>query len=245
MSKKGQSSITVKGVTIPMQVTQERRNGYRIAFVKTGLSLRIPHNITETGYQEILGKTHTWLEEVYKKKPEVIRQFTPKNHKSGDVLEVSKRQYRLEITEAERQTSSAMLKHGVINLTLNKDYDPINREKAIKTLLSRVIGQDFQREITRRVMDWNDRTFRRPINSVNLKYNHSNWGSCSSNSNVNLSTRLLLTPEPIQDYVILHELAHLIEMNHSPRFWALVEQHMPDYKKRRKWLRDNQGLCDF
>jgi predicted metal-dependent hydrolase len=80
---------------------------------------------------------------------------------------------------------------------------------------------------------------------VRLKYLHSRWGSCSSSSNINLSTRLLFAPEGVIDYVIIHELAHLQELNHSPRFWRLVAEAMPDYQLKEKWLKDNGHLCDF
>ncbi|HRI62460.1 MAG TPA: M48 family metallopeptidase, partial [Saprospiraceae bacterium] len=83
------------------------------------------------------------------------------------------------------------------------------------------------------------------IKSVNLKYNHSNWGSCSAHNNVNLSTRLLFAPQDVQDYVILHELAHLVELNHSDRFWSLVQGYMPDYREKEKWLKLNRSKCDF
>jgi predicted metal-dependent hydrolase len=66
--------------------------------------------------------------------------------------------------------------------------------------------------------------FQKPIKSVNLKYNLSNWGSCSTKGNINLSTRLLFAPDDVIDYVIIHELAHLLEMNHSPHFWAIVKR---------------------
>jgi predicted metal-dependent hydrolase len=245
MAKQGRTTLEIGGVTIPVTVTLERRNGYRFSFVKTGLSMRIPHTSTQADFDDIFGKMKAWVWEVYQKKPDAIHQFAPRGYQSGDVLEVSGRRYTLQVDEATRQTSSARLEKGVIHITLNDRYDDTTREKAVKTLLSRVVAQDFYPEISRRVLDWNDRTFRQPIRSINLKYNHSNWGSCSSANNVNLSTKLLLTPQPIQDYVIVHELAHLLEMNHSPRFWALVEQHLPDYKVRRKWLRDNQSTCDF
>jgi predicted metal-dependent hydrolase len=245
MAKKGMTSIDIDGVTIPVTVTLERRNGFRFAFIKTGLSLRVPASTTQTEFDGYMDKLRLWVREVQLKHPDTIQQFAPRHYKTGDVIEVSGRRYELQVHSELRQTSSARLQKGIIYLTLNVQYDQITREKAVKTLLSRVVAQDFQAEINRRVLDWNDRSFRRPIHSINLKYNHSNWGSCSSKNNVNLSTKLLLTPVEIQDYVILHELAHLIEMNHSPRFWALVEQHMPDYKKRRKWLKDNQAKCDF
>jgi len=62
------------------------------------------------------------------------------------------------------------------------------------------------------------------------------WGSCSGKGNLNFSWRLMLAGEREIDYVVVHELAHLREMNHSPRFWAVVEAALPDYKERRKSL---------
>ena len=68
------------------------------------------------------------------------------------------------------------------------------------------------------------------------------WGSCSRSGNLSFNWKLVKTPPDTIDYVIVHELAHLKQMNHSPRFWALVEQHCPDYKKHRKWLHDHDSL---
>ena len=115
----------------------------------------------------------------------------------------------------------------------------------IKQLLSRVCAQLFLPDVTRRVHEINDKCFHKDIKSVNLKYNTSNWGSCSSANNVNLSTRLLFAPKDVIDYVIIHELAHLYEMNHSKKFWDIVGQVMPNYKEKEKWLSENGRLCDF
>jgi predicted metal-dependent hydrolase len=65
------------------------------------------------------------------------------------------------------------------------------------------------------------------------------WGSCSIKGNVNLSWRLIMAPLEIIDYVVVHELVHLGQHDHSKAFWAKVEQIIPDYKKRRKWLKEN------
>ena len=63
------------------------------------------------------------------------------------------------------------------------------------------------------------------------------FGSCSSQGNISFSYRLMLYPIEAREYVVVHELAHLLEMNHSKRFYAIVERYMPDYKERRKRLR--------
>ena len=63
------------------------------------------------------------------------------------------------------------------------------------------------------------------------------FGSCSSKGNISYSYRLLLYPEAAWDYVVVHELAHLVEMNHSPKFYKIIEKILPDYKKRRDCLK--------
>lgn len=71
------------------------------------------------------------------------------------------------------------------------------------------------------------------------------WGSCSAKGNLNFNWRLVMAPIIVIDYVIIHELAHLIERNHSTRFWKRVETMMPDYKTHRKWLRENGKVLDL
>ena len=64
------------------------------------------------------------------------------------------------------------------------------------------------------------------------------FGSCSSKGNISFSYRLMLYPEAAREYVVVHELAHLLEMNHSKRFYSIVERYLPDYKERRKLLKN-------
>lgn len=76
-------------------------------------------------------------------------------------------------------------------------------------------------------------------NRIFVKEQRTLWGSCSTEGNLNFNWRLLLAPPEVLDYVVIHELAHLREMNHSKRFWAIVEAWCPEQKTHRKWLRLN------
>ena len=76
---------------------------------------------------------------------------------------------------------------------------------------------------------------------ITIRNQKSRWGSCSGRGNLNFNCLLMLAPAEIRDYVIVHELCHRIEMNHSPRFWAEVQRVLPDYRARRLWLRENGG----
>ncbi|MDR1664353.1 MAG: M48 family metallopeptidase [Clostridiales bacterium] len=73
--------------------------------------------------------------------------------------------------------------------------------------------------------------------AVKITSAKTRWGSCSSRNNINFSWRLILASDPEIDYVIVHELAHLVEMNHSARFWRIVESVIPDRKKQESRLR--------
>ena len=75
--------------------------------------------------------------------------------------------------------------------------------------------------------------------TISIRDQKTRWGSCSSKGNLSFSWRLILAPPKVLDYVVVHELCHRREMNHSPRFWALVESIIPDYKTHRKWLKEN------
>ena len=76
---------------------------------------------------------------------------------------------------------------------------------------------------------------------ITIRSQHTRWGSCSAGGNLNFNCLLMLCPEAVQDYVVVHELCHRKEMNHSAKFWAEVARFAPDYAQHRKWLKENGG----
>lgn len=78
-------------------------------------------------------------------------------------------------------------------------------------------------------------------NKITIKNLVSRWGSCSTKGNLNFNCLLMLTPDYVIDYIVVHELCHLREMNHSEKFWTEVEKIMPDYQRAELWLKQNGG----
>ena len=75
---------------------------------------------------------------------------------------------------------------------------------------------------------------------ITIRNQRSRWGSCSGKGNLNFNCLLMLTPDHVIDYVVVHELCHRLEMNHSPAFWAHVERILPDYRTSREWLKEHE-----
>lgn len=80
------------------------------------------------------------------------------------------------------------------------------------------------------------------VNRVAVRDQRTRWGSCSHRGTISLNWRLIQTPDHVRDYIVLHELAHLRQMNHSHRFWREVERLCPDYRNAAGWLKQNRGM---
>lgn len=120
------------------------------------------------------------------------------------------------------------------------------RQEALKAEPEEVLTAEELRELAKEALQFIPErvSFYARIIGVNygritIRNQRTRWGSCSGAGNLNFNCLLMLTPPEIIDYVVVHELCHRLEMNHSPYFWAEVERVLPDYKKRRKWLKDN------
>jgi predicted metal-dependent hydrolase len=74
---------------------------------------------------------------------------------------------------------------------------------------------------------------------ITLRDQRSRWGSCSSKGSLSFNWRLVLAPHDVLDYVVVHEVCHLVEHNHGPRFWELVERRRPNYREPKGWLDDH------
>lgn len=76
---------------------------------------------------------------------------------------------------------------------------------------------------------------------ISIRRQKTRWGSCSREGNLNFNCLLIMTPKEVLDYVVVHELSHRLEMNHSVRFWTHVEHVLPNYKNAKKWLKEHGG----
>ncbi len=237
--------IEVGEKKIPARIYKEMRDNVRFSITQKGAIMRMPVFIPADEKRKYVSNFIDWIKARVESSEGLQEHFAPNKFQSGDLLKIYEREFKIALEVMDRKVHSGALEKGVIKLKLSSNDTEEGREKARKHLISRLLAQEFLPAIYNRVVELNQRHFQRTFSKVNLKYNLSNWGSCSSKGNINLSTRLLFAPAEVRDYVIIHELAHLIEMNHSARFWDLVERAMPDYRDKVAWLKENWHTCNF
>ncbi len=133
---------------------------------------------------------------------------------------------------------SVRLERGVFRVIAPRGLDDEERRAAVGAEFARWYRERAAELFPAAVDRWLPRMGIDTAPKVIVANQRSRWGSCSASGVLRLSWRLMMVEESLIEYVVVHELSHLSEMNHSPRFWAVVESHMPDAKLRRRQLRE-------
>lgn len=247
MGKTFLTQISIADNVIPVKVYVEKRQNTRASLGSKYVNLRIPQGlIFKPDVQKHLKWLEGWLKQVQDQKPQALyKYFNSRNYENGDIIRLYDIDYSIHISlDSEATLGKIKLLNKEIWITIpnNKEYD---RQKLIKHLLIKGCQKFFKPRLSHRVLELNTKYFEKEISTIKLKYNKSNWGSCSSSKNLNFSVRLLLAPSEVIDYVIIHELTHLVEMNHSDRFWSIVSKIVPSYKESEKFLKMYNHSLDF
>lgn len=214
------------------------------AFFKNGqLWIRIPYFLSKAEELRVLDKFQLWANNQVLKNPHLLFPPEERIFASGNIIKVRNQNFVLDFIPQERKSISWKFHQEKLELWYPHQFNFTLEDQ--KKTLAKAFSHHFLEEVKERVLRVNQKTLQVHVKEIKLKYTHSRWGSCSNKGNINLSSRLLLAPDEVLDYVILHELAHRKEMNHSDRFWDLIQKCDANYKDKEKWLKKNGRICDF
>lgn len=231
---------------VAVKVFVENRKNSRVSITQQNIIVRLPKFLPDYEKEMRLKAHLDWAKEVIEKKALYQKHQKKLEDYHQKKLEIFQMDFYLAVFEIETGKNKLSYKgNGNIEFYLLKTLDEKVKVSVIQNLLSKFTTKYFISKISERTLHLNDLYFKENIKAIKLNYTTSKWGSCSSKRTIVFSTKLLLLPSNVIDYVIVHELAHLKEMNHSPRFWKWVESAMPDYKKWDKWLSKNGKDFDF
>lgn len=233
--------LTFGDLTVPVRLIVEMgRYNARASLTQKALIIRLPAEVSGAKQTSMKRDMVRWAEELYAKKPAAFAHFRKAELASAYAFEIRDVQYRINVVpHALKSHRISWVTEGELLVHLNTDDARAESGEIIAKLLAKFFAGVYLPQVTRRVHELNAAHFQRPIREVKLSNTYSRWGSCSHKGNINLATRLLLAPPEVLDAVIIHELAHLVEQNHSSRFWAQVKRALPNYKEYDVWLKQH------
>jgi hypothetical protein len=232
----GTYKTTLDGQTVSYTVKRSSRAKHTRLEVRagTGLTVVIPGSYKVNGIPDLLRKKERWILDKLAKYVKGHPITEGKEPKSGDFIPYLGRRlkvvtrYNPDTAVSVRLEKKRLLvdlnsRNGRLNLVLEWWY----RRQAEKLIKKRADELCAQLGVT--------------YDRLTVRGARTRWGSCSQKGNINFNWKLMMVPEPVIDYVIIHELAHLKEMNHSKNFWKLVAEHYPRWRKHRKWLKEHEA----
>ncbi|MBS1593962.1 MAG: M48 family metallopeptidase [Bacteroidetes bacterium] len=231
--------LEVNGRIVPVRIQEEKRFNNRIMVNANGVLIRIAANQSIEEKKKHIDNFLKWAKTKLDKNPQLLDYLPQRKYTNGEILVIGKHSFRINIFYHDNPKSSAKLFNDQIVINLTRGLNKEAEDSTNSYLVARCLSRFFTPIVSERLHELNRKYFGKTINSVRMKYNTSNWGSCSTQGNINISVRLMFAPDEVIDYVLIHELAHLVHADHSPRFWTLVEKIDPDYYSKEKHLTAN------
>jgi len=184
--------------------------------------------------ENILVKRKEWIEEAKNK----IKKYV-----HGDRILFLGKEYKINLIKTQDKNINIEFDASKFNVYIYEENSCCINDK-IKDLLYSKHKEDFFHMINHRINILSEKMSVKP-NKVSVRYQKTIWGSCSGDDNISINFKLALAPLDVVDYILIHELCHILHKNHSKEFWMAVQSFMPDYREKRKWLKTNSCNLSF
>ena len=226
--------IDIGNVDLEIQIERTNRKRTIALQVKNNkLIIKTPRNVSKKTLVDLIKKKQHWI------KQRAIMNFEEQNLKNREFIDNDKfyfrgDEYHLSLILGRKE---AVKIEGGLLLVSYVDDKSIRRG-TIKRILEDWYLQESTKILKARTEELAQQMRVQPF-EITVKNYNSKWGSCTANNKISYNWRIIMAPDYIIDYLIVHELSHIIEPNHSKNFWYQVENYCKDFQKKRKWLREN------
>jgi predicted metal-dependent hydrolase len=232
--------------SVPIKIYIQKRINSTVSITGRNIVIRLPTHISAEERLERIKNHLDWAKKLIDDKKLFIAYKTKMADYHLQFIKIYEIDFFITILESKTSKNKlSYLGNHKIEIHILKSQTEEESIYVIKKFLIKFTERFFRNKIIQETFRLNELHFKEKISDIQLKYSTSKWGACYPDKKIIFSTKLLLLPTPIIEYVIIHELAHLIEMNHSEKFWTLVSRALPNYKEHVKWLKLNSNKMDF
>ena len=238
MSRTERASIEFDGRVIEYTVVRSARRKKTIEITldpERGVLVRSPIRTTRKDIAELVQKRAGWI---LSHATEDVLDPTPRRFTNGERLYYLGKQIPIVASAAIDGRVSVSLEDGAFHVAAPPDISEEQRAAAVKDMVERWYRREAAQLLPEIVARWQNKVSHKKPTQILIRNQRRRWGSCSSDGSIRLNWRIVMAETALIDYVVVHELAHLAVMDHSPRYWQEVERAMPDYRLRRKRLNE-------
>ena len=231
------SAIPEEVLGLRVEVVRSRRRTAALHIVGNELQVRVPKQIRDESIIEILQKKRPWIRrKVVQLKEVPVPQ--PKEFVNGEAFPFLGQNFRLKVQEGHRV--GVQLSEGYLLTTVRPSEVGEQRKQRIQQYLKSWYRSRAEERLQEKVERYSKQIGVSP-KGLRVREFKSKWGSCDSRGTIAFNLNLIKAPQPIVDYVVIHELCHMIQPNHSKNFWKEVEKYDASYKEHRAWLKQRAG----
>ena len=220
----------------PIEIIRtERSKSASIEIEDDTVKVTVPQNLSDLRIEELIKNRTVWIRQKLKIQTETIRP-KDKEYVNGETFSYLGRNYRLKCLSG--GSGETKLTNGYLTVCLAKDASGA----AVEGCMRQSLQQWYQARALEKLKEKTKRysaILGVSPQSVGVKEYKARWGSCSSSGDVTYNWRIIMAPHHIVDYIVVHELCHLLEHNHGPKYWKHVQNVVPNYKECREWLKVN------
>jgi len=206
--------------------------------------ISVPRDMEEERVCEIIEKKARWILEKKEFMSSRGHFNVTKEFVSGESFLYLGKQYRLKVIKSAARENACRLIAGRFQVQIGEDLDAESGREAIKKALVEWYRKHAEEKLLERLPNIARKAGIKP-KAVEIKNQNKRWGSCSRSGVVRFNWKVVMAPISVMDYVIAHELCHLIHGNHSPQFWRKVQTIYPEYDLKRRWLKDHSNITDL
>ncbi len=225
-------------VAVEVVPSMRRKKTVSMEVYHSKIILRVPASLPSEAIFDLVEKRRQWILDKWQEVTEQPQPVASNTHAAPqDILLYGQELSIVHVTE--HATTRFALKHRDNRVTIVRPSKTFNDQFLSETTRGLVVSwlrTTARRDFTERLDKWAS-VMSVSYRDFRLKDQKTRWGSCSSLGNINLNWRLIQAPEWVIDYVVIHELAHLRELNHSPSFWSIVGRYCPNYLEAKNWLK--------
>ncbi len=201
-----------------------------------------PYFLDKDKIKEIVQKRARWIIQKQEKIKKLNAEMPKKEFVSGESFPYLGREYRLKVIKSkDKKSCPCKLMSGRFFVEINNKFSGRVASKIVKEKLLEWYIERAKEKINERSQRYSSLIGIIPQKII-IRNQEKRWGSCSYSAALRFNWKVIMAPLSVLDYVIVHELCHLLIKNHSDKFWNKLSSIVPDYKKKRQWLRENSYL---